>query len=450
MDLPLPLSLRKLGLWHGLVWVLRLEGAKTYYLYLAPNPINAVLLSDSSPKEEYPEATDHLGTLALTLKDIDLKKIVYHPETSIVSLYFSDRRILHLHFAGAHATLLDECGIIEATNCKRLKAKEAYTPPPDRTTGYEWQTITYEELKEKAEQIELSSLRDSLTRKLEKDYSKTEKKLQRIEEDLKKAKNADHYRRLGDLLKINYNQISPRQTSIELEDVFEPDAPTIEIKLLPDKSPKDNVTHYYQLATKAERGYDTLLKRRDQTEAELAALKEKLASIAESDLNTLRALKDEEEESAKPPKKEKPQKKANPYGHYKVYRCTSSDGFKIIIGRSAEDNDYVTVHLARGNDGWLHVRDYPGSHAVIRAEKGREITPTAWREAAELCAALSKAPDLAKVDVIYTYKKYVSKPKNAKAGSVLVAGGKNIVVKKDVAANKAWRESHYSDDFSCN
>ena len=33
MDLPLPLSLRKLGLWHGLVWVLRLEGAKTYYLY---------------------------------------------------------------------------------------------------------------------------------------------------------------------------------------------------------------------------------------------------------------------------------------------------------------------------------------------------------------------------------------------------------------------------------
>ena len=126
MDLPLPLSLRKLGLWHGLVWVLRLEGSKTHYLYLAPNPINAVLLCDSSPKEEYPEATDQLGTLALTLKDVDLKKLVFHPETSIVSLYFSDRRILHLHFAGAHATLLDECGVVEATSCKKLKAKEAY------------------------------------------------------------------------------------------------------------------------------------------------------------------------------------------------------------------------------------------------------------------------------------------------------------------------------------
>lgn len=448
MDLPLPLSLRKLGLWHGLVWVLRLEGSKTYYLYLAPNPINAILISDSSPKEEYPEATDQLGTLALTLKDIELKKLVYHPETSIITLYFSDRRILHLHFAGAHATLLDECGIVEATNCKRLKAKEAYTPPPDRTTGYEWQTITYEELKEKAEQIETANLKDSLTRKLEKDYSKTEKKLQRIEEDLKKAKNADHYRRLGDLLKINYNQISPRQTSIELEDVFEPDAPTIEIKLLEGKSPKDNVTHYYQLAQKAERGYETLQKRHDATEAELAVLKEKLAKVSACSLAELKALNSPAE--VKSSKKEKPVKKANPDGHYKVYRCTSSDGFKIIIGRSAEDNDYVTVHLARGNDGWLHVRDYPGSHAVIRAEKGREITTTAWREAAELCAALSKAPDLAKVDVIYTYKKYVSKPKNAKAGSVLVAGGKNIVVKKDVAANKVWRESHYSDDFSCN
>ncbi|MBQ7556223.1 hypothetical protein IJS98_07255, partial [bacterium] len=168
MDLPLPLSLRKLGLWHGLVWVLRLEGSKTYYLYLAPNPINAILISDSSPKEEYPEATDQLGTLALTLRDIELKKIVYHPETSIITLYFSDRRILHLHFAGAHATLLDECGIVEATNCKRLKAKEAYTPPPDRTTGYEWQTITFPELKEKAEQIEISNLKEALTRKLEK------------------------------------------------------------------------------------------------------------------------------------------------------------------------------------------------------------------------------------------------------------------------------------------
>jgi len=448
MDLPLPLSLRKLGLWHGLVWVLRLEGSKTYYLYLAPNPINAILISDSSPKEEYPEATDQLGTLALTLKDIDLKKLVYHPETSIISLYFSDRRILHLHFAGAHATLLDECGIVEVTNCKRLKAKEAYTPPPDRTTGYEWQTITFPELKEKAEQIEISNLKETLTRKLEKDCSKTEKKLQRIEEDLKKAKNADYYRRLGDLLKINYNQISPRQTSIELQDVFEPDAPTIEIKLLEGKSPKDNVTHYYQLATKAERGYETLQKRHDQTEAELAALKEKLAQVSECSLAELKALSGEKEE--KPKKKEAVQKKANPDGPYKVYRCTSSDGFKIIIGRSANDNDYVTVRLANGNDGWLHVRDYPGSHAIIRAEKGREITPTAWKEAAELCAALSKAPDLAKVDVIYTYKKFVSKPRNAKAGSVLVAGGKNIVVKKDVAANKAWRESHFSDDFSCN
>ena len=448
MDLPLPLSLRKLGLWHGLVWVLRLEGSKTHYLYLAPNPINAVLLCDSSPKEEYPEATDQLGTLALTLKDVDLKKLVFHPETSIVSLYFSDRRILHLHFAGAHATLLDECGVVEATSCKKLKAKEAYTPPPDRTTGYEWGTITLEELKQKAEEIETSLIRDALTRKLQKEFSKTEKKLQKIEEDLQKAQNADHYRRLGDLLKINYNQISPRQTSIELQDVFEPDAPTIEIKFLEGKSPKDNVTHYYQLAQKAERGFETLQKRHDATEAELAVLKEKLEKVSVCSLAELKTLNSPDE--AKPAKKEKPQKKANPDGPYKVYRCTSSDGFKIIIGRSASDNDYVTIRLANGNDGWLHVRDYPGSHAIIRAEKGREITPTAWKEAAELCAALSKAPDLAKVDVIYTYKKFVSKPRNAKAGSVLVAGGKNIVVKKDVAANKAWRESHFSDDFSCN
>ena len=156
-------------------------------------------------------------------------------------------------------------------------------------------------------------------------------------------------------------------------------------------------------------------------------------------------------EGKKPVKKKPPglSKKTPSSSRYKIYSCRSSDGFSIIIGRSAKDNDYVTMKLANGNDGWLHVRDYPGSHAIIRAEKKREISMIAWREAAEMCAALSQAPDLSLVDVIYTYKKFVSKPKHAKPGSVLVAGGKNLTVRKDQRQNKLWRESHFASDEDC-
>ena len=444
-DLALPIVLKKFGLWHGLVWVARLEGAKTCYLYIAPSPLNARCLSDSSPKEEYPEDEAQLGTQAFTLRDLTLKKLVFHKETSVVSLYFSDRRILHLHCAGAHATLTDECGLVTATSSKRLKVKEAYTPPPDRTTEYVWNELSLDELRELAAKTERELLEEKAERTLKKALDKAEKKWERIKEDVQSARNADHYRRLGDLLKINYHLLKPGMEVLVVRDIFEPDAPETEIKLLKKEMPSKSVSHYYELAEKAERGLATLEKREEETRTEIAGLKEKLQTLSRLDVEELKALTAEGIPKQKKPAPQK-EKKANPYGSHKVYRCASSDGFKIIIGRNASDNDYVTMKLARGNDGWLHVRDYPGSHAVIRWEKGREITQTAWREAAELCAALSKAPDLAKVDVIYTYKKYVSKPKHAKAGSVLVAGGKNIVVTKDAAKNKVWRETHFSED----
>src|SRR5207253_11403595 len=48
---------------------------------------------------------------------------------------------------------------------------------------------------------------------------------------------------------------------------------------------------------------------------------------------------------------------------YRTFR--SSAGTPILVGRSARDNDALTVKVARGNDVWLHARDIKGAHVVM-------------------------------------------------------------------------------------
>src|SRR4030095_6278133 len=91
----------------------------------------------------------------------------------------------------------------------------------------------------------------------------------------------------------------------------------------------------------------------------------------------------------------------------------STDGFEILVGRAAHDNDNITFKLARPNDLWLHAADYPGSHVVIRNSTRKEIPHRTIIEAAQLAAYFSQANKDPKVDVHYTARKIVSKHRSA-------------------------------------
>src|SRR6185369_12216862 len=56
-----------------------------------------------------------------------------------------------------------------------------------------------------------------------------------------------------------------------------------------------------------------------------------------------------------------------------VRRYVSSDGYEVLVGRAAHDNDHLTFKIAQPNDLWLHAGDYPGSHVVIRNPTRKEI-----------------------------------------------------------------------------
>jgi len=119
-----------------------------------------------------------------------------------------------------------------------------------------------------------------------------------------------------------------------------------------------------------------------------------------------------------------------------VRRYRSSDGYEILVGRGARDNDHLTFKTAQPNDLWLHTGDYPGSHVVVRNPTRKEIPHRTIVEAAQIAAKFSQARKDSKVIVHYTARKFLSKPKGAAPGLVRMSTFKTIMVEPKEAIER--------------
>ena len=97
---------------------------------------------------------------------------------------------------------------------------------------------------------------------------------------------------------------------------------------------------------------------------------------------------------------------------------TTTDGYRVLVGRNNIQNDKLSLKTAQKLDMWLHTKDFPGSHVVIENKNG-EISDLAIEEAAIIAAVNSTAKDAAKVPVNYTLAKNLKKPIGAKPGKVI-------------------------------
>jgi predicted ribosome quality control (RQC) complex YloA/Tae2 family protein len=96
------------------------------------------------------------------------------------------------------------------------------------------------------------------------------------------------------------------------------------------------------------------------------------------------------------------------------------DGFPVLIGRSARDNDELTFRVARPRDLWLHAAGHAGSHVVIRTpDSGDDIPRAVVERAAAWAAWHSKARNArGKVEVHVCRAADVRKPRGVPAGTV--------------------------------
>lgn len=108
-------------------------------------------------------------------------------------------------------------------------------------------------------------------------------------------------------------------------------------------------------------------------------------------------------------------------------RFVSPDGMVVLVGKTAEDNDILTLRLAAPRDFWMHVAAESGSHVVICNPEGLDTLPRETaRFAAGLAAGYSKARRGGRVAVHVARCSDVSKPRGFEPGKVLLARYKTV------------------------
>lgn len=283
---------------------------------------------------------------------------------------------------------------------------------------------------------QLEQLAAAARRKVTGTIARHKRLIANLHADLEKHGDPDRWKRYGDLLLANAGNATRDDDLIIVTDYFDAAAPLIEIEGDANKSISEIAEGYFRQYTKARNGMRVIAGRLAAAEDAIKREQSRLAQIDEAvtngDIEFFAALV----EPARKPTIRGRKKKAET-AFKGARRFVSSDGFEILVGKKAADNDYLTFRIARSLDMWLHAADYPGSHVIVRVAGRKEIPHETLIEAAQLAAFYSNARGQGKAAVRYTQKKFVNKPKRAAAGLVSLASFKTIMAEPIIAAGIA-------------
>jgi len=107
----------------------------------------------------------------------------------------------------------------------------------------------------------------------------------------------------------------------------------------------------------------------------------------------------------------------------------TASGKTILIGRNSKENGYLTMKIAKEDDLFFHTSDFAGSHVILQLS-GEAVLRADLEDAACLAAYYSKGRDKKVVQVDYTERKNISRPRKAPAGLVELSKFKTLKVKK--------------------
>jgi predicted ribosome quality control (RQC) complex YloA/Tae2 family protein len=242
-------------------------------------------------------------------------------------------------------------------------------------------------------------------------YQKTFDKLTEVESD-------NHYKVWADLVMAYMHEIKPGTEKVTLPDFYHENKP-VEIKLKKDIPPQKNAEVFYRKAKNQHIEIQRLQEVLEAKEKEIENLKQQLHEFETiGELKTLRktisskGLSDEKEKQSAP----------LPFHEFEM------SGFKIWVGRNAQNNDILTFKYGFKEDLWLHAKDVAGSHVLIKYQSGKNYPKDVIERAAQLAAYNSKRKTETLCPVIVTPKKFVRKRKGDPAGAVVVEREEVILV----------------------
>lgn len=275
----------------------------------------------------------------------------------------------------------------------------------------------------------------SLLHTLRSQTERVEKNLARYSEAIGSQDKIGRYRLFGELITANISSLSRGISEYTALNYYTDPPEMVRIPLDPRLSPSENAQSYYKKYRKSQTAREMALSRREQALEELSYLEGQLDNLEKCETeNELFELKEELiREGYIRPEREKnraPRREASKPMHF-----VSSGGFDIYVGKNNTQNDYLTLRLASPTDIWLHTKDIPGSHVIIR--NGESAPESTIIEAALLAAYYSRAKHGENVPVDYAPRRYVKKPSGAKPGMVIYTNNHTLYITPDEARVRA-------------
>lgn len=283
--------------------------------------------------------------------------------------------------------------------------------------------------REKQEQLRQAAA--ELLKVIKNELKKVQKKISIHSDILSKTGDSEKLKITGELITANIYQIPARAAAAELINYYDPEAKTIIVELNPQLTASENAQAYFKRYTKARSGQAVAHTYLAEGTGEAAYLESVWLSVEQAEKKEdLLEIKAEliKEGYLKPPQEPKKSRKTEISSEPEPLRFEVEGGFQILVGRNNRQNDYLTLKLALPDDLWLHVKDIPGSHVVVKSPQKTGVPDPVIEQAAQLAAYYSKARQSTKAPVDYTLRKHVRKPKGGKPGMVIYENQKTVFV----------------------
>ncbi len=277
----------------------------------------------------------------------------------------------------------------------------------------------YKELNDKEE---INKKKKNIEMIIKKEVKISEEKLKKIINNLNND-NENLYKKYGELLKVNLFNIKRGNNDIEVDD-FEENK-KIKIPLNTKLTPSENIENYFKLYKKNKNA-------RIISENDKKIIENKLNKLVKYNdllqkINNNHLLLDIE-------KKIKTFLNISSSKNIKEKKTPGrvfilNDNYLAYVSRNSKEGHEILNSIAKGNDYWFHIRDYPGSHVIVKKNKEKEIGVMTKIEASNLAVYYSKCKNPDDADVYFTQVKYLHKAKGGPLGLVFPSKEKNIKVK---------------------
>jgi predicted ribosome quality control (RQC) complex YloA/Tae2 family protein len=262
-----------------------------------------------------------------------------------------------------------------------------------------------------------SSEKHSIVKQLQDQLSSAKSYIGKNKQKLIELEGDHHYQQWADLIMANLHRIKQGTERIEVENFYNENK-QVEIPLKKDLSGQRNAEILYRKGKNQQIEIQKIREAIAKREKEIGQLEQSLHET--ENITELKELRKSTANVAVSSRKGK--EEPLPFHEFEF------KGYKIWVGKNAENNDKLTLKYSFKEDLWLHAKDVPGSHVIIKYQSGKVFPKDVIERAAELAAYNSKRKTDSLCPVAFTPKKFVRKRKGDPAGAVVVEREEVILV----------------------